>query len=262
MSGEDALPFLAIYSFRLIEVFGYLFLYIWINNCFAEDKNKANQRLLLIPIIIYLISGVLSSGRMYILQYSGGAVMCFYILWHRKYGWNKFIGFKFIGWIIFAFVGVLLIFTAMRRIVGRGIEFDPLYYITLYGGQSIACLELFLKDMPPKSNIWGKETFNGIINFIGKVSGNNNFRYVSHKEFRYSNGILLGNVYTAFRRYYYDFGYWGVAILTAIASFFGIFYFSIDDRLFGNIITVGTVIWIFLMYCAGIFLTINIKIKR
>ena len=47
-------------------------------------------------------------------------------------------------------------------------------------------------------------------------------------EFRQSNGVAIGNVYGAIRRYYNDFGIGGVIVLQMIAStFFNTFYYCL-----------------------------------
>ena len=46
----------------------------------------------------------------------------------------------------------------------------------------------------------------------------------SNLEFRQSNGVAIGNVYGAIRRYYNDFGIGGVIVLQMIASTFLILF--------------------------------------
>ena len=52
-----------------------------------------------------------------------------------------------------------------------------------------------------------------------------------HKEFRYSNGILLGNVYTSFRAFHHDFGFTGIIIFQVIEGFFYSIYYEKMKRL-------------------------------
>lgn len=51
------------------------------------------------------------------------------------------------------------------------------------------------------------------------VTGQSQFDYIIHKEFRYFKGESTGNVYTLFRAFIHDFGYMGLLILTAGFSF-------------------------------------------
>ena len=60
--------------------------------------------------------------------------------------------------------------------------------------------------------IWGNETFTALNNDLFGYSDN------IHLEFRQSNGIWIGNVYTALRNYYQDFGLEGVIVLQIIYS--------------------------------------------
>ena len=53
----------------------------------------------------------------------------------------------------------------------------------------------------------------------------------SNLEFRRSNGVSIGNVYGAVRRYYNDFGIMGVIVLQTICSFFfNAFYTKIKQQ--------------------------------
>lgn len=94
-----------------------------------------------------------------------------------------------------------------------------MYYICCYIGGSIHLLDDFIKKPIDGSQIWGKETFYSIIRFIGQRFNIKDWIYISHLEFRYSNGLNVGNIYTAFRKYIYDFGYFGVIWCTALVSF-------------------------------------------
>lgn len=70
-----------------------------------------------------------------------------------------------------------------------------------------------------ESDVWGKETFYGLNHFLGIITGNPQFDYVIHKEFRYYKGQSTGNVYTTFRSFVHDFGYIGLIVLTTGFSF-------------------------------------------
>lgn len=63
---------------------------------------------------------------------------------------------------------------------------------------------------------------------MGKTFGISEWNYISHLEFRVSNGVHIGNVYGAFRYYLYDFGWLGLILLSVFA---GIFYSYMYKRL-------------------------------
>ena len=81
-------------------------------------------------------------------------------------------------------------------------------------GGPIPLLDDFLKSPPPPSEVLVKSFSFRLNRFIGGVFDRKDLIYISHKEFRYaSTGYSLGNVYTAFRSYIYDFWIFGVHIV-------------------------------------------------
>ena len=107
---------------------------------------------------------------------------------------------------------VLYLFSFTRTLVGRTSKDNFIDYISRYFGGSIQLFDMYLENPTPKSNIWGKETFFGINKFLSQI-GVINANYTLHLEFRSSNGVSLGNVYTSFRRMIQDFGVSGLIIL-------------------------------------------------
>jgi len=120
--------------------------------------------------------------------------------------------------IIVAAIGVLALFSALRWLVGRTNGADFFSYITSYAGGSIQLFDLYLKNPAPSNGVFGQETFRGIVSAIGRHF-DNSLTFSWQLEFRYSNGIMLGNVYTAFRYWIYDFGYVGWLIMLVLYAF-------------------------------------------
>lgn len=149
-------------------------------------------------------------------------MVMYHLLYHKQNGWNKHYNIKALVKIVVIATVLLIIFVELRDIVGRNYSEtakSPLYYICCYIGGSIHLLDDFIKKPIDGSQIWGKETFYSIIRFIGQRFNIKDWIYISHLEFRYSNGLNVGNIYTAFRKYIYDFGYFGVIWCTALVSF-------------------------------------------
>lgn len=102
-------------------------------------------------------------------------------------------------------------------------------YVTMYGGGSIEGLDLYIQDKPQKSELFGRETFwgtwrflidYGIVDYPTKPTGS--------LEWRKVDGVTIGNVYTAYRRWIQDFGIIGCVIMTAIVSwFYNWFYYKL-----------------------------------
>ena len=81
-------------------------------------------------------------------------------------------------------------------------------------------------------DIWGKETFAYFINWIGNKTGDANLIYNLDLPFIKLNDFNMGNVYTTFYMFVYDFSTIGVIWCTAImAAISQIFYeLSIENK--------------------------------
>ena len=203
----------------LLQVTAYLMTYIGLNNIFAEKKIKRNL-LCFIPGILFAVDKILNAGRGDILLYIGAIMLTVYICMQTKYEWRKQISRKYIKYMLIAVVLVTVLFSVSRSWVGRTNESGMLEYVTTYAGGSIQLFDLYMQDPEPPSDVFGKETFHTLINYLGKKMNHPEWQYIAHLEFRYSNGVNLGNVYGAFRYYLYDFGLTGVVVLSLLAAVF------------------------------------------
>ena len=78
---------------------------------------------------------------------------------------------------------------------------------------------MFLQEDHSKNNeIWGSQTFVSIIRWLGPKFGIENYYYQLDLPFRRINGFSLGNVYTTFYPYIYDFGYLGEICLVVLMA--------------------------------------------
>jgi oligosaccharide repeat unit polymerase len=181
-------------------------------------------------------------------------VLVYFLLTKKSKGWNKRVKGSTIFKIALGAIAVLVLFVAVRTFVGRSNAEDPFYYITKYAGGSIQLLDLFIKNPISESSIWGKETFYAMYKFLGPKLGHSDWVYVFAKEFRRSNGVALGNVYTALRCYYYDFGYIGCIICTGIVGFvFSIVYANIHRNKLKNGVDMRLFLYAYLSYSYCLF---------
>ncbi|MBV4420079.1 oligosaccharide repeat unit polymerase [Clostridium tyrobutyricum] len=209
---------------KLSNVCAFVFLYVFINNILEKSNQKRNL-LNIIPVIIYSIQVILTGGRFNLLALICSAFIIYNVLWHRKNGWNRQIKIKFLFKAIIILIFVFVGFYFLKTFVGRTSKVDFITYITSYVGGSIQLFNMYVNGPISKSSIWGKETFYSINDFLRKVGLLNINAYIPHLEFRFSNGVMLGNVYTAYRRYIQDFGIEGMIILQSVfALFYSIFY--------------------------------------
>lgn len=215
---DDEVTGLVSQMYQLTSIIGLVFTYIVIYNFVAQKKVR---KINLVPIVVYIISIVLSGNRLSIIRLALVVLVLYFILWHRKNGWHRKIKMLTLLKTMLLLVAVLALFVGLRTVIGKSdSDKDPLYYLTSYAGGSIPLFDLFVKDPISKSVIFGKETLYYINQFIGSKFGIDSLDYSFAAEFRRIRGITLGNVYTAFRAYYYDFGYAGMLLCTALHSFF------------------------------------------
>jgi oligosaccharide repeat unit polymerase len=229
---KDAeLPHLLLFAQKPIIVFAYIFMYLYIKNIIFNEENSILYNIFskwyyLIPVVGYIIHEFINSNRLTILSLGFAAFTITLILYNIKNNWQKPIKMKSIVTIGIIGIIVLVVFYLSASWVGRINNKNLIDYITLYCGGSIENLNLFIKSPPEASSIWGKESFYYLIKNLHDYGIMPLSKmYPIHLEFRYYDGIMIGNVYTAYRRWLYDFGVAGMIILQGgMALFFNIFY--------------------------------------
>lgn len=269
-------------------VIGLLAIAVLINNILVEGFK--HRHLLLIGIIIpSIILSILGSARINIFKYITFFITVFNMTYHRKYGWHRYIRPKIIFKIIIAFAAILIAFTALRNLLGRGLRFDPLYYISVYVGGSIKLFDMFIVSGRTSNNYIGQETFYGLLSVLHRFSivGDPYKRL----EFRDYNGYFVGNVYTAFRRYYNDFGTTGLLIVSFLLGFvimtfyircktggkmlslldlrllifgvlsWGMYLISIDEYILSTVISILYITYIIIIIFLWFFIN-NLRISR
>lgn len=223
--GDASLPFLVNQMEKMMECIAYLFLYVFINNIIIGGKAK-NNYIYIIPTLLYVVASLFAASRTDMLHFFIATLTIYYVVWLRKYNWSRKINTKYIRNCFLSIIIFLVLFSFIRSLVGRLNEMDPLSYITSYAGGSIQLLDLYLKNPLSTTSGWGAETFAALHNNLAKFGIGQNI--ILHQEFRESNGILLGNIYTGLRKYYQDFGFSGVIIFQSLlAIIFSIGYYRL-----------------------------------
>lgn len=237
-----------------IEVFGYVFSFVFMNNMFFSE-GKISRRLkdniiFLVPVIIFILRFLLTSTRGSILQLMVGMLFLAGLFWYDKVKWQRSISLKRIIKVVIAAVIVLYGFYVSGLALQRRISVGAMDYLTMYAGGSIVTFDEFLKTTePPSSAFPGAETFPSIVRRLYQMDVIKMDKApVIHLNWIYRNGRNIGNVYTAYRRWLNDFGYAGMFILNALmAAFFGISYNLIKYKRgkFGNIFVI---VYMYLLY--------------
>ena len=259
--GSNRISRYTVYSMDLLRAFAYICTYIGINNILTADSRRKQIRNLRNFVIAFLfcVVNLLTGSRMQILKLVIFFAVVYLILQKRKNGWDKTVKLSTVLKIGGLVVLALILFVQIRGLVGRETDTDPLYYITSYAGGSIEGLDLFIKEPIEKSALWGKESFYAMYNYLGKWFDFNGESFLFAKEFRRSNGVGVGNIYTALRCFYYDFGFWGcLACCGIVSAVFSLVYAFIrfkpsDQPVDMKLLLYGYFSYTYVMFCINYY---------
>lgn len=219
--------FLAQQLFNVSHVLTYIYLYLYIYNYFVLRKKYKKY---LIPILLYCILSLMTTGRIYLLYFVTAFYTLFFI-YNNNFNLNNFKKkFQIIVKAIFLVLSFLVLFGLLANVVGRNTTHSVWEQISIYLGGPLVALEKFLQNsIESRNKVWGSETFLGIYRILNQF-GLSDITLTRHLEYvRFGNN--WGNVYTAFRRYIHDFGIVGTFIIQIILGFsYGLFYRVIRNK--------------------------------
>ena len=194
-------------------------LYVFTRNAVFHHLTSKDI-LLVVIVVIRLIYSFINSSRGDYLAFLAQLIYYIYFFTNIKTGWSKSNNRKIIRAAAIIFVAFLVVFVFLAVLMGRTKSinnYDLKDYLTIYIGGGIRNFDLFVKN-PTISASPGYETFYSIKRFLANRFGIGRIVKVV-LEFRSINGMNTGNIYTAFRRYYADFGVYGIVILSGILGF-------------------------------------------
>ena len=237
---------------KVNKVLAYLFVMIFLNNAIGYKKKDWKY---LVPPLLFCIQTLLGSDRIYIILLAGSSVVMAYVIWHRKNGWQKNISGKYVKVAAKALMAILIFFVLAGNLIGHSSEkiADPLEYISSYMGGSIQLLDMYVQEpLHETDSGWGEETFSSVYKTVVQMQGNTPPK--RHMEFRASNGVIIGNIYTALRKYYHDFGFSGVVILCSIFGlFYGIAYKRLQQERITELMSYKLCAYCFIVHCTFYF---------
>lgn len=204
----------------------YLLIYIAVNNYIAK---KTINPLHIISIILLCVLIVLNGSRSPLLRVFTMIIVLLYILRCRKKGERRETPQFFLKVVAVVFLFVILMVIVLS-FMGRSEKTGELgKYLFIYTGAPMVNLDQFIhrntiKIFGGQSEMFGAYTFQALYAYVGKLFGVSQFIYPSISTFAFSNnGIEIGNVYTLFYKFIYDFGFFGVIPLTLIMAIFYLF---------------------------------------
>ena len=196
----------------------YYFMFILANKLVYKEPIKRYYVILLI-CIVSSFAGLTSGSRGSLFE----PIIYFYIVY--SFLKNKKDGFKVgkkynINNIVKLVVGggfFIFLFVQAGSLFGRDTSEDDIQgYIYAYVGAQPKNLDLFMNEYHKPNTLPGSCTFGNLFSLFTNTKP----LYELH-SMRYVNGFGLGNVYTGYANYYYDFGVIGTIILL---FFLGVFF--------------------------------------
>ncbi len=194
---------------------GYWFLYVFINNWII----KRNDYLSLIISILAMLSSMTLGSRGDAFFMVVSAVVLYVVLKNKQQGFRKAIKLRTIIVILLIGIIALLSFKWTAVAIGRVADFELGEYIAIYCGAEIMNLDTFMQEVHYPTRIFGGQTFINMVLWLGPYFGINTEGYTLELPFRWANGYNMGNVYTTFYPYIYDFGIIGLVVLVGLMAF-------------------------------------------
>ncbi len=229
---DSQLPWLLRQLYSLIRI---LLLVYTFNIIRFYKELSFSQRIMNVFIIILCGLGLLLNGarNKLIIQLIAGLIMFHLLRIQKESGYKKY-DFKVIIKIMTVFVMILVMFYITKSFVGRNSrneKMNAVDYISYYTGTEYIMLDDYMQHPPAASDIFGKETFYFLNQFMATHGLSDSPLYIRHLEFRNVGAGYRSNTYTFLRAYHHDFGMPGVFILHGISMIFmSVFYESVKKR--------------------------------
>lgn len=219
--GMYSVPGYAKLIYWTLTSIGIFTLIVFLHNLSFRLYKKRDLKLLIVTLL-WIILMLLNSHRSYILTALAVGIYSLYFFLNTYLGWNDSVNRKILSIGIRLFILVIVLFVLLAVALGRYESVKSMNitdYITVYMSSGIRNFDLFIKE-PIKRQGFGLETFTSLFRTINNRL---NLGYTALRpelEFRYINGLKISNVYTAFRRYYSDFGFAGISIIPLTMGYF------------------------------------------
>ena len=211
----------------LSNVLVYVHVYIFFRDRIIKKNTHYLCIFLFVLYIIYTLMGGSRSGTFKFIT----AMLFMWGYWKEKDAEILFNPRKVLFRILSIIAIVAVLFVLFIVAVGRtSYDFDIEYVVAsifVYAAAPIFNLDVYLGNPWSQTHgIWGELTFIRLINWIGKKLKISNYQYELDLPFLSYQNYNLGNVYTTFYAFYYDFGLIGVVVLSLIMIVFASWMFK------------------------------------
>ncbi|WP_047999272.1 O-antigen polymerase [Lactiplantibacillus herbarum] len=216
-----AFPKLVTYAYVLSSASCFVWGYVIIYNFYFFKKVDF---FVVLNLVASLVGSFFTGSRGVAVQ-AIMSLLVVYVMLHRD-GTKKVNMKKVLLIPMSALLVILLSFKYFAALLGRDHSLGLFEYISVYLGAPIKNLDTFLQSSMGTTNpVWGYNTLTMQWQWIGKFLGLNIPKATINTDFLYSNGHNLGNVYTAYKDYIVDFGYFGAIVcIILMAVVMGMLY--------------------------------------
>lgn len=205
------------YTVEMISAFA---IYVYIHNKSMKCFEK-KDRLLILLILFWPLNALLTSSRGDIITMLAGIIYLIYFFYGINNGFSVSNSIKMLGKstkILIIFIILFFLFAVYQNRINAD---NTLWNsITIYISGGVRAFDIYVKE-PLKRNtglLGNDETLRYFSTFFAVHRGQGQ-KPLLPLEFRYINGKSIGNIFTAFRRYYSDFGIIGIIIFSSVLGF-------------------------------------------
>ena len=197
----------------------YFYTYALIYYCLEERKfnfkQLSDRKLELLMVLSSLVSGMLGTGRTFLIKYIVFLFAVFYYLRFFKDRVKRFSIKKMVRTLKKMVIAVVVFFALfqlmgiMTNKTGRSSAANMFYE---YSGSSIVAFDQSIESYEYDGRFFGEESFYGLYGFLNSF-GANIPNDILHYTYIYLGEGVRTNIYTSLRTYLYDFGFAGMYIV-------------------------------------------------
>lgn len=199
--------------------FAYFSVYVFMKKKIIENEISI---IYCFVVFLYIIYSLMGGGRSETFRVITALMFIWYIFYREKNS-SSFSVKRVLAKITVLMSIASFLFIAFIYVVGRSqadMDFEAVIMaMFIYAGAPIFNLDIYLQNPWEQTHgIFGELTFIRLINWMGGKFGDSSLIYELDLPFLSYQNYNLGNVYTTFYAFVYDFGFIGVVVLTGIMA--------------------------------------------
>lgn len=199
--------------------FAYFSIYVFMKKKVIENEFSVTY---CVVIFLYIIYSLMGGGRSETFRVITALMFIWYIFYREKNS-SSFSAKRVLAKITVLMSIASFLFIAFIYVVGRSqadMDFEAVIMaMFIYAGAPIFNLDIYLQNPWEQTHgIFGELTFIRLINWMGGKLGDSSLIYELDLPFLSYQNYILGNVYTTFYAFIYDFGFLGVVFLTGFMA--------------------------------------------